>query len=114
MQLPLVISLNLFVVFQFLGGICVLLRLLGWIFGRSRSRRARLLPPEVPPPPPNGLSESAPRRLPNFVPPPTPLTDREYWQAEQYCFDHGFARPAPSAEAASFYFSRFPRLESIS
>ena len=33
--------------------------------------------------------------VPKFVPPPTPRTDQEYWQAEQYHFEHGLPAPLP-------------------
>jgi hypothetical protein len=96
MQSPLTISIYVFVVvFLFLAGICVLLRLLGRIFGGNRSRHPSLSPSESRPPPLNGLAEPPPRRLPNFVPPPTPMTDQEYWEAEQYHFEHGLPAPLP-------------------
>ncbi len=96
MQPTLIISLYVFaVVFLFLGGFCVLLRLLGRLFAGDRSRHPTPSLSEVRPPPLNGLAEPPARRLPNFVPPPTPLTDQEYWQAEQYHFEHGLPTPLP-------------------
>jgi len=96
MQSPRIISLYVFaVVFLFLGGICVLLRLLGRIFGGDRSQQLRRSPAELRPPPLNGLVRSPRHHLPNFVPLPTPSTDQEYWQAEQYHFEHGLPAPLP-------------------
>lgn len=96
MQPPLIVSLYVFaVVSLFLGGICVLLRLLGRIGKGDRSRRPSLASPESRHQPLNGWEEPPSRRRPAFVPPPTPLTDHEYWEAEQYHFEHGLPAPLP-------------------
>ena len=96
MQSPLFISIYVFpVVFMFLGGICLLLRMLGRIFGTNRSNRHRRPMQEWRATPTNGRAEPPAHRMPNFVPPPTPMTDQEYWQAEQYCFEHGLPAPLP-------------------
>ena len=93
MHSPLFISLYAFVVvFMFLGGICLFLRILGRIFGADRSRRRS---PEWQPAPPDGRAVPPSRGLPNFVPPPTPRTEQEYWQAEQYCFENDLPAPLP-------------------
>ncbi len=101
MQPPLIVSLYVFaVVFLVLGGIYVLLRLLSGIGKGDRSRRSSLPSPESRPHSLNDFEEPTTRR-PIFVPPPTPLTDREYWEAERYHFEHGLSRPASSPEAGA-------------
>ena len=96
MHSPLFISFYVFaVVFMFLGGICLFLRMLWRIFGTNRSNRHRRSTPERRIAPPNSRAEPPPRRPPNFVPPPAPRTDHEYWQAEQYCFEHNQPAPLP-------------------
>ena len=96
MHSPLFISFYVFaVVFMFLGGICMLLRMLGRIFETSRSNRHRRPTPEWRASPTNGRAEPPAHRMPNFVPPPTPRTDQEYWQTEQYYFEHGLSAPLP-------------------
>ena len=95
MQSPPFISFYVFaVVFMFLGSICLLLRMLGRIFGSNRSNRRRRPTPEWRAPSTNRRAVPPVRPLPNFVP-PTPRTDQEYWQAEQYCFEHGLPAPLP-------------------
>ena len=96
MHSPLFISLYVFaVVFMFLGGICLVLRMLGRIFGANRSECHRHPTPERRAASTNDRAELPARRMPNFVPPPTPRTDQEYWQAEQYHFEHGLPAPLP-------------------
>ena len=96
MHSPLFISFYVFaVVFLFLGGIWLFLRILGRIFGANRSDQHRRPMPERRGTATNDRTEPPARRLPNFVPPPTPRTDQEYWQAEQYCFEHHLPAPLP-------------------
>jgi hypothetical protein len=96
MQSPLFISAYVFaLVFMFLGGICVLLRMLGRIFETKRSNHSRRPKPERRAASANNPSDPPAHRLPNFVPPPTPRTDQEYWRAEQYCFEHDLPAPLP-------------------
>ena len=94
MHSPLFVSFYVFaVVFMFLGGICLLLRMLGRSFGTNRPNRRSS--PECQAAPTRGRAEPPANRVPNFVPPPTPRTDQEYWQAEQYHFEHGLPAPLP-------------------
>ena len=96
MHSPLFISVYAFaVVFMFLGGICLFLRMLWRILGRNRSNRDPRPTLQSRPAPPSGRVEPPARRLPNFVPPPAPRTEHEYWQAEQYCFEHDLPAPLP-------------------
>ena len=88
MHSPHFISVYAFaVVFIFLGGIFLLLRIVVRLFGSNRSSRRHESPPPFP--------DSRPRQTPFFVPPPPPRTEHEYWQAEHYCFDHQQPAPLP-------------------
>lgn len=83
------------VVFMFLGGIWLFLQIFRRIFRVNRSNRNRRPTPEWRTAPPNDLAEPRAHRLPDFVPPPTPRTEQEYWQAEQYCFENDLPAPLP-------------------
>lgn len=95
MRSPIFVSIYAFVVvFGFLGGVCLVFRMLGRIFGAKRPERRRDPTPEWQAATHDQSADGA-RPLPNFVPPPTPVTEQEYWQAEQYHFEHGLPAPLP-------------------
>ena len=78
----------------FAGGLWLVLKVLGRIFGSRRSKDiSRPREPHVDVR--LGTEPQERRSRPGFVPPPPPSTDREYWQAEQYCFDHRQPPPLP-------------------
>jgi hypothetical protein len=95
MHSPLFVSIYAFlVVFGFLFGVVLMIRMLGRIFGAKRPA-SRCNPTPEWRAPTDGRSADPVRRMPNFVPPPTPTTEQEYWQAEQYHFEHGLPAPLP-------------------
>ncbi len=95
MHSPLFVSVYAFVVlFGFLGGVWLMIRMLWRIFVPKRPKHHGHPTPEWRPANDNRAADSA-RRLPNFVPPPTPTTEQEYWQAEQYHFEQGLPAPLP-------------------
>jgi len=95
MQMPFFIFLYVFVVVSvFLGTLWLIWRLFAWIFRRSPSDRHRALTPDWRAASTGGREDPT-RRMQNFIPPPTPITEQEYWQAEQYHFEHGQPAPLP-------------------
>lgn len=79
----------------FLGTLWLIWCFLVWIFRRRPPNQKRPSTHEWRAASTDGRPELPARRSPNFVPPPTPQTDQEYWQAEQYHFDHGQPAPLP-------------------
>lgn len=95
MHSPLFVSIYAFVVvFGFLGGVCLVFRMLGRIFGAKRPEPRCHPTPEWRAATDDRSADHA-RRLPNFVPLPAPTSEQEYWRAEQYHFDHGLPAPLP-------------------
>ena len=96
MHTPLFIFIYVFaVVSVFLGTLWLICRLFAWIFRRSPSSHHRRLAPQRRAAATDDRAGTPNRCVPNFIPPPTPTTEQEYWQAEQYHFEHGQPAPLP-------------------
>ena len=95
MHSPLFTSAYAFaLVFLFLLGVCLVARFCLRVLGFGRARQDRRPEPQWQVKAANRRDSSA-RRRPDFVPPPTPQTEQEYWQAEQYHREHGMPAPLP-------------------